>query len=547
MTCAQLYLHKEYKPHFAYFITKWRIIASACLQIFNSYFAALRKDQGDIDNLPKSIPNFIGRETEMLKATTALDIQNKLLLIHGGPCYGKSTLAIEIGHKMAKEGYNYVVWINMRDILTFDKCPSMDDLAEQILHEFQVDTSEMKDNIQSYLIRKLSTISLSKKKALLIFDNADCLISSGSRATSTDVYSRLTRLLESSDEIRAIFTSRSSVISHNHDDDDDVYKMELSCLCSNDSESYFESALKPNTLIDRKSLITQLAPLSHGLPLAMKILSSEVNKMEDIRCLQDYLDDVAKNPAQTVSEAQHQRMLHLFGLSFNSMDDEELKMMKMLAVFPSGFSYLYMDKLLKELELKLKARLITKLRERGLVEWQSPSFLMHPYLCEFVRQEKWGTGDKEIYEEAYACVYLKGLFEVSLASLEKDAYCESQIEFLTERHNFLHLMAYVRDQTKEPMETEVLSKLKGISRKPTFDYLAIRIFAEDILRPSVLISFLLGRSVDQNLDRVWQEAWFSKSCRSWARAVAILLTAMFFVVVLSHSHSHKTLRRGQKV
>ena len=422
----------------------------------------------------------------MLEATTALDCQNKFLLIHGGPCYGKSTLAIEIGHKMAKKRYNYVVWINMRDISTCDKCPSMDTLAEKILQEFKVDTSEMKDDIQSYLIKKLSMISSSKKKALLIFDNADCLISSGSQVTSTDAYTQLTRPIERHDGIRAIFTSRASVISH---DDHDVHKIELSCLSSNDCESYFESALKPNTLKDRKSLITQLAPLSHGLPLAMKILSSEVNKMEDIRCLQDYLDDVANNPAQTVNEAQDQRMLHLFGLSFNSMDHEELKMMKMLAVFPSGFSYPYMDKLIKELELKLKARLITKLRERGLVEWQNPSFLIHPYLCEFVRQQKWGTGDKEMYEEAYACVYLKSLFEVSLASLEKDAYSQSQTEFLTERHNFLHLMAYVRNKTKESMEIEVLSKLKGISRKPTLDYLAIRIFIENILRPNVLMSF----------------------------------------------------------
>ena len=58
---------------------------------------------------------------------------------------------------------------------------------------------------------------------------------------------------------------------------------------------------------------------------------------------------------------------------------------------------------------------------------------------------------------------------------------------------------------------------------------------------------LLGRSVDQNLDRVWQEAWFSKSCRSWARAVAILLTAMFFVVVLSHSQSQNFAKRPKSL
>eukprot|EP00112_Aurelia_sp_Birch-Aquarium-sp1_P013712 Seg2923.3 transcript_id=Seg2923.3/GoldUCD/mRNA.D3Y31 product="Disease resistance protein RPS5" protein_id=Seg2923.3/GoldUCD/D3Y31 len=445
--------------------------------------AALRKDQGDFDNLPKSITHFIGRDTEMLEAATALDSQNKFLLIHGGPCYGKSTLAIKIGHKMAEEGYNFVVWINMRDISTFDKCPDMDTLAEKILQGFQVDTSEMKDEIQSYLTRKLSWISSSKKKALLIFDNADCLISNSSQAASTDVYTQLTRLLESKDGIRAIFTSRASVGSH---DDNDIHKMELSCLSSDDSEGYFKSTLDRNTLIDRESLVTRLAAWSHGLPLAMKILSSEVNEIEDKRCLQKYLDDVAKYPVKTINKTD-KIMFHLFSASFNNMDDEELKMMKLLAVFPSGFSFLYLEKLAKEFELD--SLLIRKLRKRGLVEWQNPSYLIHLYLCEFVRQKKWETGDQEMYEEAYACVYLKSLFEVSLASLGKDAYSEWQNEFISERHNFLHLMAFVREQTKKPVETEALSKLKGISRKPTLDYLAIRIFIEDIILPNVLIGF----------------------------------------------------------
>ena len=64
---------------------------------------------------------------------------------------------------------------------------------------------------------------------------------------------------------------------------------------------------------------------------------------------------------------------------------------------------------------------------------------------------------------------------------------------------------------------------------------------------AVFSASLLGRSVDQNLDRVWQEAWFSKSCRSWARAVAILLTAMFFVVVLSHSQSQNFAKRPKSL
>ena len=46
------------------------------------------------------------------------------------------------------------------------------------------------------------------------------------------------------------------------------------------------------------------------------------------------------------------------------------------------------------------------------------------------------------------------------------------------------------------------------------------------------LTFLLGRSADLNLDRVYQGAWFGKSCRSCAAVVASSKAAMFFVVVL---------------
>ena len=96
------------------------------------------------------------------------------LIITGGPCYGKSSLASQLGHAMYDENeYNYVIWINMRDI---PNPPQLKDVADKILREFDIDTTEMKGDTVEILKRKFELITTSRKRALLIFDNADDLI-----------------------------------------------------------------------------------------------------------------------------------------------------------------------------------------------------------------------------------------------------------------------------------------------------------------------------------------------------------------------------------
>ena len=357
----------------------------------------------------------------------------------------------------------------------------MDKLAEEILHEFEIDTSEMRDNIQSYLEKKLAMISSNGKKAVLIFDNADSLIS------ENDVFTHLKQVLANKKlkgYIKAVFTSRTNITT----DDDDFHKIELSCLSPDECKRYLDLSLKSNTLVERETLINKLAALSHGLPLALKILASEVNESEDKDCLLDYLKDVEQDPAQTVNENEEAQIFRLFEASFGSMDAGQLKLMKLLAVFPSSFSYKYIDKLSKC--VKFKARFIQKLRKKGLVEREEPCYLIHPYLCEFVRQEKWLSGDKELYQKAYEEVYLTSLFELGNRSLGKDSYPESRSEFVNERHNFLHLMASIREKnSQEKGGRESLSFLHEILERQTSEYVSVMVFVLGLVHPSTLIDF----------------------------------------------------------
>ena len=445
------------------------------------YLAALREDQEDFENLPKIDINFVGREHEIQNAIGNIgnDGEKNLLLIHGGPCYGKSTLAINLGYRMIDEGINFVIWVNMRDISSDDSCPSSEKLAEKILHEFDIDTKEMKD-FEFCLHQKLTMISSSGKKALLIFDNADCFHS------NNKIYSQLVRLIskDKSNNIRAIFTSRASFSS-----DRDLHKIELSRLTDEESRHYLELSFEGKTLVAGEQLIYQLATWSHGLPLALKILSSAVIESEDKECLEAYLRDVERDPAQTMNENEEEQMFHLFEASFKILSAGEMSLMKMLAVFPSVFSYKYMEKLTGI--IKNKGRLIDKLRKRGLVERQEPNYLIHPFLCEFIKVTKWDDLEKSQYEQAYTEVYLKSLFELSIGSLGKDKYSTCIKEFSNEKYNFLNVMSNLfglSDGQDPEVSTVSLGSNKYFERQ-TSDFISVMIFLLNMVRPDVLITF----------------------------------------------------------
>eukprot|EP00112_Aurelia_sp_Birch-Aquarium-sp1_P018616 Seg446.15 transcript_id=Seg446.15/GoldUCD/mRNA.D3Y31 product="hypothetical protein" protein_id=Seg446.15/GoldUCD/D3Y31 len=445
--------------------------------------AALRKDQEDFDNLPKSDINFVGREQEIQDAMENIGNggEKNFLLIHGGPCYGKSTLAINLGHKMIDEGVNFVIWVNMRDISSDDSCPSLENLAEKILHEFDIDTKEM-ETFEFCLHQKLSMISSSGKKALLLFDNADCFFS------NNDIYSQLVRLLSTnmSNNIRAIFTSRGNFSS-----DRELHKIELRRLADDDCRHYLDLSLKNETLVAREQLINQLATWSRRLPLALKILASEVNEMEDKECLEAYLKDVEQDPAQTISENEEEQMFRLFEASFKNMGAGEMNLMKLLAVFPSGFSYKYVEKLTRIITDKvIKGRWIHTLRKRGLVEKPEPNFLIHPFLCEFIKT-KWKDLEKSKYEQAYTEVYLKSLFELSIQSLEKDKYSTCLEEFSKEKYNFSNAMSnlFGLSDGQNPEVGAVSEANNRLFARQTSDFLSVMVFLLNMVRPDVLIKF----------------------------------------------------------
>ena len=415
------------------------------------------------------------------------DRGERCLIIHGGPCYGKSSLAIKVGHEMHSRGTNYVIWVDIRAISNPDDLsdiPNMNVLSLKLLQEFGVDTKNMKGDISAYLEKKLRSITSKGKNALLIFDNADGLVSQVTKQSNNTLFQLMQSVkMCSESNIKLLLTSRVG----GKFVEPGMMKIELHCLSEEESFRYLQDALKEDTLIDKDSLIPQLNALGHGLPLALKILASNVNESEDKECLIDYLNDVQDSPFETVNEDHP--ITHLFDASFSYLQPAELNLLKILAAFPSTFSYRYVGKLASK--FKANQRLITKLREKGMVDRRGDShYLIHPFLCEYIKLKKWRKSEASEYEREYVCLYLQSLFRLALDAHKKDMYTNSLEEFKAEKENFEHLMRFIDKLSSDDCTTkEIAVEVSKLLDLETPVYLTALLFTIDLINQSVLVNF----------------------------------------------------------
>ena len=472
-------------------------------------FLALKVNQDDHHQLPTKVQNFVGREHVLNQSTALLRKDENFLIITGGPCYGKSSLANELGYAMFGKDYNYVIWINMRDISTETGSPNLEDIALKILQEFKIDTSEMKDDIVEYLSRKFECITANRKAALLIFDNADDLLDPKEDGTcKTSTYTKLCRLIRNNSRksIRAIFTTRVCKDLESKEDQ----KIGIGPLSEAESRTFLLKELKEIKGLDRAALIEEFVLISHGLPYALTLISSTVNKMNGKKMVDDYVTDLKK----TVSEDE--RLFNLFDLSIQRLKDDVKKLFSLLPVFPSRFSYSYVKKVSCHItSVALKPRMLKNLEEHSLVindsrqnESADVVYLIHPFLREFMRERYWNESQRQMYEKAYYKTYTDQLFIVARTALQKDGYVDCLEEFRMEQQNFSNVMKEIgTGPDSENLSSHRRDVFKDVlNNRSTPDYIATLLFCCDIIHPSILVDFYEGSEafVDGQLKKnVW--------------------------------------------
>ena len=443
---------------------------------------------------------------------------DSFLIVTGGPCYGKSALASQVGHAMYDENeYNYVIWINMRDI---PNPPQLEAVADKILKEFGIDTTEMKVDTVEVLKIKFELITATGKRALLIFDNADDLIAPPiDKSCKSSTFSELSRHIRgySRETIRAIFTTR---VYSNAASEEDHFIVKLEHLSNKESEEYLQQELRDKKGLDKEQMVRDITDACHGLPFALKLVCSYVNELRSIEMIEDDINDLKKDPLQFVGEDEMRlENVHLFPcfeLSLKRLDESDLELLSVLAVFPSRFSYGYVKKLCSCVgkDDSIKPRKLTKLEKHSLIQNDSyaedantddahadetsrseivskQSYVIHPFLCQYIRDQYWNDSKGHYYQASYFKLYTNELFVLGRKSLEKDSYVNSWIDFMGERHNFDYVMTQIGklcDHDDGP--SHVTEAIYEMLKEGTPDFIAMCLFCIDVANSSLLLKFV---------------------------------------------------------
>ena len=435
--------------------------------------------------------NFVGRDEELKVAREILDVnsEEKFLIITGGPCYGKSSLAVKIGREMYEEAYSYVIWVNMRDITSNDTSPSIEDLALIILQRFDLDTSQLKDDIELNLKKKFAMITEKDKSALLIFDNADSLIQPGiDKSCQSTTIEKLWQLIRNTSRksIRAVFTTRVCKTLP----DKGYEKITLGHFSSSDSLKFFSEELRDVLHPKKDALIKELVDITRGLPYALRLICAEVIDMENDEMIEDYVKDLKENTINALDDDDY--LKNTFDMSYKRLKDDERKVFTSLAVFPSGFSYSYLSKYLRNVKsINVKPLTMKSLTKHSLVDFDSGRYLIHPFLRDFLLSTYWHRDSRRDYYVAYYKTYINQLFSLASESLDKDKFSDCLEEFRNEQQNFVHVMAEIgKGLTNSP--PYLIDVVKELLNRPTPDYITVLLFYCHEVYSVVTMDFFKG-------------------------------------------------------
>jgi hypothetical protein len=147
------------------------------------------------------VPHFIGRQHEcedILRALTSTSA--RLVSVSGPPGFGKTSLAIAVGHQLRQLGLP-VYFLSLRSV------KKAEDLISDLLNTFSHASSDLTGRERSKLCGLLSAIP---SNICIILDNADDLFDS---KTSQDVLDLLEKIFSHCENVSFLLTTRASLQS----------------------------------------------------------------------------------------------------------------------------------------------------------------------------------------------------------------------------------------------------------------------------------------------------------------------------------------------
>lgn len=345
------------------------------------------------------MPHFTGRKRECDEIICQVTSEStRLVSIWGSPGFGKTSVAIAVGHQLQSSGLP-VYFLSLRGL------KSKADLTSKFLGLLRQGLSLPNDQTSQQLSlddELCQTFSKISDRLVCILDNADDLLETGAQNVKDEVIDLLEEILRSNEKVKFVVTARESlqfidVRFPGHQGSrigqlDDIFSQEL-----------VQKLLPMASASDCKK-ITQVC--GH-VPLAIKLLCSSISEDDPVELsqyLENYLSlgnsidivQILDNP----DYPSNLRLQVLFGTSFQRLSEEEKRALVSLTILPDNF---HLDIAAAVLGIANTARTnktLQRLKRKSLLDSGTTHglFSIHKLIQSFSRDK----GEQEMQETVYS-------------------------------------------------------------------------------------------------------------------------------------------------
>lgn len=405
-------------------------------------------------SLPYRSEKILGREEEIQELLELLEFGSadvRIVNIVSSPGFGKSTLAIHVGHRLVEEGI-IVHYVNMAEIKDKQLQPS---LAEKVLESASILSKDITFD------RLVKWARDTYCKSLIILDNCDDSLYYQKEALQEAV----DKIVESSTTVKVMMTSREITMHLQYFHQYKLYELSTKAACA-----LLKHKVSKTTNITVQE-VEYLSELAGNVPLALQIIGS-------ILLLPDPPD-----PSKIIKELQEQPMITLspkhlpisqqinasFSLSYKYLSPELRIEGQYLANFSGSFQTQAAIEIFKSLNFKWKVdvqKSMQTLVQRSLLVYnqRADRYNFHRLIREyFLEVQRHNTEySREKFDLGFNHYYIKLLSTVAQMFDNNDHIKALRIVDI-EKHNFQQVFENIKMLGSiDEMTIEVLAKATNV-------------------------------------------------------------------------------------
>lgn len=441
------------------------------------------------NNLPfiSDYVHFVGREREVNDVLQLLSHQGtRIDNIYGSPGFGKSTLAVYVGHRVLTRGVN-VHYVNLVD------CPKegvKHFLAEKIF-EFANEREPVNFNNFLHWVRRRNFHDL------ILLDNCDEVLHN----QKEELQYVVEKVIENSLHFKFLITSREVTSYVDYFEPYKLYELSKKAAC--DLLAYkIPSGIKAN-LSERE----ELAELTGSVPLALQIVGSLL-RLPNLPSPTAVILKLKQEPILTLSPEQlpeNKKINASFSLSYKYLSVKEKRIGKLLSNFPGSFTIEACAAIItfrssSANKLSITKTTVTTLVQRSLLEYSHNDGRYHFH--SLIRDYFLDKQKQSSPHQADAFFFNFQIYFFHLLSNASDAYNNQSFKkslaiLDRERHNFLQLLS---DLETGAIKCDLKFAIDTITKAVQVRLLICRFPYKDMLHTFQHVMAHLEKELNNNLN-----------------------------------------------